>query len=82
MKKALSLIHSILANFKWYRKKKGGKWYKVYLLDSGAGIQGAIEYWTNTLELAELKILKIEDWPLKKEIKMINEVAESIMDNK
>lgn len=58
------IIKSFLANFKWYRRRQGGKWYLVTLIDTGGGFHAPIEYWTKELSnLAEIKIIKEENWP-------------------
>lgn len=49
MKKAINwYLDSILSNFKRYRKKIGGKWYKIRDYDvSGFSVPG--EYWVRDL---------------------------------
>lgn len=50
-----ALIRSLLANFKWYRKRKGGVWYKVYDPHSVTGMSGYMDYW---------KQEPPDDWPV------------------
>lgn len=50
MKKALQRYFDfLLSNFKIYRRKKGGVWYKVRELDV-SGIAAGSDYWTQKAE--------------------------------
>lgn len=49
MKKAFNFcIYCTLSNFKRYRKKKGGKWYKIRD-DEVSGFSAPGEYWVQEL---------------------------------
>lgn len=49
MKKVLFLFFGdILCNFKWYRKKTGGKWYKIREYEVG-GFAAPGESWVQSL---------------------------------
>ena len=37
-------LHFILSDYKWYRKKKGGTWYKIVEKDV-SGFGAPSEYW-------------------------------------
>lgn len=57
MKKALL---TLLADFKWYRRLKGGKWYYVEM-ETDNTIDGIISFWTlSPDENAEVK--RIENY--------------------
>lgn len=56
MKKALL---ALLKEFKWYRKKKGGKWYLI-VSSSDKTLDGRASYWTQTAPLESAKIRKTE----------------------
>lgn len=42
-------INSLLSRFRWYRKKKGGKWYCVYVPQGYSTIDGALQFWTQCI---------------------------------
>lgn len=57
------LIASFLADFKWYRKRQGGKWYKVFHNCIEGGFQSPITCWTQNPELySDTEIIKEEKW--------------------
>jgi hypothetical protein len=58
MKELLDLIFS---DFKWYRKKSGGHWRKVYDRDSDLGIAGDTVHWTQDLSKEPAAIEVIEE---------------------
>lgn len=39
-------LHIVLSNFKPYRKKIGGTWYKLYLNGTETGHAAGITFWT------------------------------------
>jgi hypothetical protein len=46
MKKFIkAYFHCLLSGFKFYRKRKGGKWYKIKEMDVSGFAAGA-EFWT------------------------------------
>lgn len=55
---------NILSIFKWYRKFRGGKWYKIYLIGTEGGMESGIEYWTRQLptNCNDIEILKKEEY--------------------
>lgn len=62
-----SMVDPVLLNFMWYRKWRGGKWYRVQLLESELGIEGPIVFWTQeAINEEDIQILKIENWPNRK----------------
>lgn len=58
----MKFIYNLLTDFKFARKKLGGKWYRVRELDAG-GLASGIEHWTNTL-YDDVIILKEEDYTI------------------
>jgi hypothetical protein len=58
----LMYINSIFANFKWYRRKQGGTWYKVIDTASASGFAGAIRYWTREAPVGDLVLLVEENY--------------------
>lgn len=51
MKKVLSLLFPLLSEFKWFRKRQGGKWYRVYEKNGYNTIDGALTYWTRVVKI-------------------------------
>jgi len=50
MKRAIEkLLYCILKGFKWYRRKKGGKWYKYREKDVD-GFAAGSEFWSREKE--------------------------------
>jgi len=41
-----AFIEDILMSFKWYRRRKGGTWYKVADMSDAGGMQSATIFWT------------------------------------
>lgn len=63
MKKRFQLLlASIFVEFKWYRKKKGGKWYQIYEKDGFNTIDGASAYWTQSIPVRPHEVLQAEEW--------------------
>lgn len=63
MKKFLKAwLHTALSTFEWYRKKKGGKWYKVHDASSAGGIEGPITIWTQYPSNQEGEVIAVEEW--------------------
>jgi hypothetical protein len=57
------LLDNLFGIFKFYRKRTKGTWYKVYHIDSEAGVQGPVIYWTRAnIESKRVEILKKEKW--------------------
>lgn len=51
-----------LSEFKWYRKKKGGIWYKVSKTAHGSGwTDQTVEYWVREVKEGET-IIKTEKY--------------------
>lgn len=46
----LELFEDFLSDFKWYRRKKGGKWYRVCDHEACGFGGGNIGFWTQRLE--------------------------------
>lgn len=63
MKKALLFLQPILSRFKWYRKRKGGRWYKMYDFHSGGGFEGSPCFWTQAPGDYEGEVIKEEAHP-------------------
>lgn len=54
MKKTLLIFSPILSNFKWYRKRIGGIWYKTYDPASDFGLASDTYNWTQTPAFHEI----------------------------
>lgn len=65
MKKFInSYIDDIFKSYQWYRKRKGGKWYKYYDPTWGGGMMSGIGGWTQSVdEIQGAEIVDEEDWP-------------------
>jgi len=56
------MLDYFLSEFKWYRKRRGGRWYKVRVVAHESGwTDGNIEYWTRTVKVGE-EIIKTENY--------------------
>lgn len=55
-------IANILANFKWYRRKQGGTWYKVIDIASVTGFAGPVAYWTRDAPVGDLVLVVEENY--------------------
>jgi hypothetical protein len=64
----LGYFECILSNFKWYRKKKGGTWYKIYDGSSDFGLAGDTYSWVQK-PLGNVTILKQEQYTVVRRIK-------------
>jgi hypothetical protein len=59
----LSIIQTILAEFKCYRRRQGGTWYYIYFPDSAGGPEGTQSWWTQQLpEGGDFEIEKKEEY--------------------
>jgi hypothetical protein len=58
----LMYIDNILANFKWYRRKQSGTWYKVIDTASASGFAGHVEYWTREEPVGDLELVEEENY--------------------
>lgn len=58
----LQFLAPVLGEFKWYRKKVGGTWYKVYDFNSDLGMAGDTVHWTDEKPVPEVEILEQEDY--------------------
>jgi len=59
-----SFFNDFLADFHWYRKKRGGTWYKVLDNEGAGGFEASIEFWTR--EPGDKEVLKAEDYTKRK----------------
>lgn len=56
-------LRPLLVNFKWYRKRRGGTWYFIYIPAGFNTIDGATTLWTQTPnEFKNYEILNKETW--------------------
>lgn len=62
MKKALLLLQPLLSSFKWYRKKKGGIWYKMNDFQAGGGFEGSPCFWTQEPGKYEGEVVQKENY--------------------
>jgi uncharacterized protein YbcV (DUF1398 family) len=53
----------LLSPFKFARRKLGGTWYYVELLDSAGGIEGTVQYWTQKEPDEYMEVIKTEEYP-------------------
>jgi hypothetical protein len=63
MKTVFQLLKPFLSEFKWYRKKKGGKWFLLYEKSGFKTIDGASQYWTQYLPTGSYELVKEEMYP-------------------
>jgi hypothetical protein len=57
-----SIFYAFLSNYKWYRKKKGGKWYKIQE-DDVSGFAAPGELWAQALPADyQFRLLKEENY--------------------
>lgn len=60
--KMILLLFPFLSEFKWYRKRIGGTWYKVYDRTSDFGLAGDTHGWTQEMPDQESKIVATEKY--------------------
>jgi hypothetical protein len=56
------LLHPLFCEFKWYRKKKSGIWFRVYEKGGFNTFDGASMYWTQTPPDRPHEVLLVEKW--------------------
>lgn len=57
-------LFNFLSLFQWYRKKIGGKWYKIYDAQGDFGLAGDTNRWTRERPLPPIEIIEEENWAL------------------
>lgn len=49
----MSVIDMFFAGFEWYRRRKGGRWYKVWYPEWQTGTAGSVMAWVRELPTKE-----------------------------
>jgi hypothetical protein len=62
---ALLFLQPVLSRFRWYRKKKGGRWYKMYDFEAGGGFEGSPHFWAQDPNRYEGEVVGKEVHPYK-----------------
>lgn len=63
MKRLLTYIFiDVLVDFKCFRRKQGGTWYKVGDSISVSGLAGPVEYWTREAPAGDLELVEKETY--------------------
>jgi hypothetical protein len=60
MRLIIALFDDILSEFKWYRRRKGGSWYRVIDPADAGGMHSPTPFWTQ--EPDNLDVLKEEHY--------------------